>query len=259
MAIQAAARTLTRSSARIGRTPSAAVQFGCAGAEFVCTGWPGHAGLNATVAAAPEPEVSGTLLPPESQSSSPTDSFRNFRATSSRRSALISASSRSFSKGAALARDGEGGPAAHVRAGDVPQAKPVPGRTAAGADPGSGRVDPAPAPAAAVSPTEDHGAGRGVPRGPLDDPQGPTSSPAVRSARPCKLARRTTGASPCRTPAARTATGGAAGSHSGRERFRTNVLHLCLSAVALRNVAEGPFSRRDRLPEDVPGVSVLVS
>ena len=35
------------------------------------------------------------------------------------------------------------------------------------------------------------------------------------------------------------------------------VLHLCLSEVGSGNVAEPP-SRRDGLPEDVPGVSVLV-
>jgi hypothetical protein len=35
-------------------------------------------------------------------------------------------------------------------------------------------------------------------------------------------------------------------------------LHLCLSEVGSGNVAEPP-SRRDGLPEDVPGVSVLVS
>src|SRR5665811_2385053 len=38
----------------------------------------------------------------------------------------------------------------------------------------------------------------------------------------------------------------------------TYVLHLCLSEVGSGNVAEPP-SRRDGLPEDVPGVSGLVS
>jgi hypothetical protein len=39
----------------------------------------------------------------------------------------------------------------------------------------------------------------------------------------------------------------------------TYVLHLCLSAVGLGDAAERPPSGRGRLPEDVPGVSVLVS
>ena len=44
----------------------------------------------------------------------------------------------------------------------------------------------------------------------------------------------------------------------GSARWNWN-LHLCLSAVGLGNAAERPPSGRGRLPEDVPGVSVLVS